>query len=169
MMLDPSSLIREMPGRGRCDLSQLLRSPEAFRLVVRRLADPFRQERIQAVAGIDAAGLPFAAGVSLDLGAGLVVARREGKVAWSSTSEACIDYSGTTKRFELVRDAVAEGDGVLVVDDWSETGAQLVAVRRLIEGVGGRVMGCACVNVDDAARADPGLDGVRIHSALEYR
>lgn len=169
MIPDPSSLIREMPGMGRCDLSPLLRSADAFRAVVHGLAEPFRQESIRAVAGIDAAGLPFAAGVSLDLGVGLVVARWEGKVAWSSTSEACVDYSGATKRFELVSDAVTDGDGVLIVDDWSETGAQLVAVRRLIEGIGGRVVGCSCVNVDEAARANPGLEGIRVHSVLAYR
>lgn len=84
-MTADGSLIREMVGMGRCDLSQLLRSPEAFASVVRALAEPFAQSDVGVVVGVDAAGLPFAAGVAFELEAGLAIARREGKAAGRPT------------------------------------------------------------------------------------
>jgi hypothetical protein len=51
---------------------------------------------------------------------------------------------------------------------WS-FGAQLVMARHLVEGVGGVVVGAACVKVDDAARAHVGLEGIVLRAVLRYR
>ncbi len=163
-----TSLIREMPGKGRCDLSPLLRDATALAAICDRLARPFEGDRIQVVAGLDAAGLPFAAGAALRLGAGLVLLRRPGKVVWNAVGETCRDYSGEEKRFELAEDVVRPSDRILVVDDWSETGEQLALAKRLLESRGAVLIGCACVQVDSPARAHPDLVGCRLESVLEY-
>jgi adenine phosphoribosyltransferase len=167
-LLDAASrLIR--PGKGRCDLSALLAAPREFSAVVRELARPFGRPAVDRVVGIDAAGIPFAAGVALQLGVGLALIRTAGKAAGEVVHDECVDYTRSRKRFELVRDAIQPGERVLVVDDWAETGEQLAMARRLVEGVGGVVVGAACVNVDEAARDHDGLKGVVLHAALAYR
>jgi adenine phosphoribosyltransferase len=42
---------------------------------------------------------------------------------------------------EVQRAAIQPGDRVLLVDDWSETGAQALAARQLIEECGGEYVG----------------------------
>jgi adenine phosphoribosyltransferase len=45
---------------------------------------------------------------------------------------------------------VREGDRVLLVDDWCETGSQALAARTLIESAGAAFAGLACI-VDQSA------------------
>ena len=161
-----SKLIR--PGKGRYDLSALLASPPEFVAVVRALAHPFRWSAVDRVVGIDAAGFPFAACVSLQLLQGLVLIRTAGKVAGEAVQDECVDYTGARKRFELARAAIRPGHRVLLVDDWAKTGAQLAMARRLVEGLGGVVMWAACVNIDEAVREHAGLEGVVLHTVFKH-
>jgi adenine phosphoribosyltransferase len=47
------------------------------------------------------------------------------------------DWRGRSLTYELQRAAVGEGDRVVLVDDWAETGSQALAARALIEECGG--------------------------------
>jgi adenine phosphoribosyltransferase len=156
------------PGKGRCDLSALLAAPREYSAVVQELARPFVTAAIDRVVGIDVAGVPFAAGVALKLGVGLALIRAGGKAAGDALRDECVDYTGVRKQFDLVSDAIRRDDRTLLVDDWAETGEQLAMARRLVESAGGVVVGAACVNFDDSARENGGLEGVVLHAALVY-
>jgi adenine phosphoribosyltransferase len=62
---------------------------------------------------------------------------------------AYIRIPGEEKGLELRVGAIREGDRVLLVDEWVETGAQARAAAELIERSGGEVVGIAAVNIDD--------------------
>jgi adenine phosphoribosyltransferase len=124
------------------DITPLLSSPAAFRQAVVEMADPFRHDKIDVVAAAEARGFMFAAPVALELGAALVPIRKPGKLPFR-TESITYDLEYGTDTLQIHADAVAPGAKVLVVDDLLATGGTIEACCRLVEKVGGRVVGCA--------------------------
>ncbi len=124
------------------DITTLLASPAAFRRAVVDMANPFRHEKIDAVAAAEARGFIFAAPVALELNAALVPIRKPGKLP-SKTQSLTYDLEYGADTLEIHADAFAPGAKVLVVDDLLATGGTIDACCRLVEQVGGVVVGCA--------------------------
>jgi adenine phosphoribosyltransferase len=160
--------IRKLDGRDRYDLTPLLADREVFHRAVHDLAAPFRNRGVVKVAALDALGFARGGGVAQVLDAGLVLVRRKEKAMWPAETFSIVDYSRSAKTFAVVHDAIQPGEEVLVVDDWSETGAQLRAAFHLIERLRGRVAGAALLHIDEPVRRDPDLAGYRLHHLFDY-
>ena len=147
--VDLAALIRDVadwpePGVTFKDITPLLADPRAFAHVIDRLAEPFVGQAITKVVGIEARGFVVAAPVAHRLGAGFVPARKPGKLPGATVAEEyALEYG--TDRLELHTDAIAEGERVLVVDDVIATGGTAAAAARLVESLGGEVVGLAFV------------------------
>lgn len=128
------------------DLTPLLGDPEAFRAAVDAIVAYAGSlpEPVTKAVGIEARGFTFAAAVAYRMGVGLVPVRKPGKLPHEKVSETyALEYG--TDTLEIHRDAVADGESVLVVDDVLATGGTAAATCRLLESVGGRVAGLAFV------------------------
>jgi adenine phosphoribosyltransferase len=126
------------------DITPLLGDPDAFRASVDALAEPYAATPVDKVIGIEARGFVFAAPVSYGLHAGFVPVRKPGKLPFEIESEAYeLEYG--TDLLEIHRDAIAPGEQVLVVDDVIATGGTAAATARLVERLGGTVVGFAFV------------------------
>jgi len=126
------------------DITPLLAVPDAFRAAVDALDEPYAAERIDKVIGIEARGFVFAAPVAYGLHAGFVPVRKPGKLPWEIEREKYeLEYG--TDLLEIHRDAIAPGERVLVVDDVIATGGTAAATARLVERLGGEVIGFAFV------------------------
>jgi len=124
------------------DITTLLANPAAFRRAVVDMANPFRHEKIDVVAAAEARGFIFAAPVALELNAALVPIRKPDKLPFDTQSYTYdLEYGSDT--LEIHADAIAPGAKVLVVDDLLATGGTIEACCRLVEQVGGVVVGCA--------------------------
>ena len=138
--------IRDFPKPGILfrDITPLLASPAALRQTVCRMAEPFRREKIDLVAAVEARGFIFAAPLALELSAGLVPIRKRGKLPFKTRSYTyALEYG--TDTLEMHVDAIAPGARVLVVDDLLATGGTVEACCHMIESTGGTVAGCAFV------------------------
>jgi adenine phosphoribosyltransferase len=124
------------------DITPLLAAPAAFRRAVVDMANPFRTAKIDVVAAAEARGFIFAAPVALELNAALVPIRKPGKLPYATQSISYdLEYGSDT--LEIHADAIPPGAKVLVVDDLLATGGTVEACCRLVEKVGGIVVGCA--------------------------
>ncbi len=123
------------------DITPLVGTPAAFRRAVVDMANPFRQEKIDAVAAAEARGFLFAAPVALELNASLVPIRKPGKLP-SGTLSHTYDLEYGTDTLQIHADAVKPGAKVLVVDDLLATGGTIEACCKLVEKAGGVVVGC---------------------------
>jgi adenine phosphoribosyltransferase len=124
------------------DVTPLLADAAAFRRAVVEMADPFRNEKIDVVAGAEARGFIFAAAVALELSVGLSPVRKPGKLPFQVESVSYqLEYG--TDVLEIHTDAIARGARVLVVDDLLATGGTVEACCRLVEKLGGVVAGCS--------------------------
>jgi adenine phosphoribosyltransferase len=144
--LNLADYIREIPDFPRPgilfrDITPLLAKPAAFRQAVADMANPFRGEKIDVVAAAEARGFIFAAPVALELNAELVPIRKPGKLPFQ-TQSLSYDLEYGNDALEIHADAIKPGARVLVVDDLLATGGTIEACCRLVEKVGGVVVGC---------------------------
>ena len=124
---------------GHADVLGLLSDAGFLARSVAALADPFENAGVTKVAGVEARGFVLGAAVALRLEAGFVPVRKPGSVhpGPKATHVSGPDWRGRSLAYEVQRAAVADGDRVLLVDDWAETGSQALAARALIEECGG--------------------------------
>lgn len=126
------------------DITPLLGDPHALAGAVAALAEPFAGRGITKVVGIEARGFVVGAPVALHLGAGFVPVRKPGKLPGTTESEEYeLEYG--TDRLEVHTDAIDPGERVLVVDDVIATGGTAAAAVRLVERLGGTVVGLGFV------------------------
>ena len=126
------------------DITPLLADPEAFTAVVDGLAGHFADRTVTKVLGVEARGFIIAAPIAYRFGAGFVPVRKAGKLPWQIEREEYeLEYGSDL--LEIHRDAVSEGDQVLVVDDVLATGGTAAATCRLVEKLGGTVCGLGFV------------------------
>jgi adenine phosphoribosyltransferase len=122
------------------DITPVLRSGALFAGAADLMTAPWRGSRVDVVAAIDARGFIFGAAVASRLGVGLVPIRKKGKLPWKTVSASYdLEYGSAT--VELHCDAVDPGQHVLLVDDLLATGGTAAASVRLIEQMGGRLVG----------------------------
>jgi adenine phosphoribosyltransferase len=146
-LLDLKHFIRDIPDFPKPgilfrDITPLLGNAAVLRETVRRLADPFRDQGIQAVVAAEARGFIFAAPLAIELGAGFVPVRKPGKLPFDRHSfRYDLEYGSDT--LEMHVDGVTAGSRVLVVDDLLATGGTVGACVKLLEKTGASIVGCA--------------------------
>jgi adenine phosphoribosyltransferase len=138
----------------RCDVIPLFSNIQALNHLVAGLAGPFRKRRIGGVVCIDSLGFILGAAVAMRLGKRIIPLRKEGKLPVPADRTRFCDYTGEHKGLEISRGAIRPGECILLVDEWSETGAQLAAAVRLIEKQGGTIAGIAVIHMDKNRRTD---------------
>lgn len=123
------------------DLTPVLADADAFRVVVRELAEAAREMGAEVIGGLDARGFLLGAAVAYELGLGVLAIRKQGKLPPPvHTQEYALEYG--TAALEIPADgAFMEGRRVVLVDDVLATGGTLVAARRLIESCGAEMVG----------------------------
>lgn len=128
------------PGITFRDITPLLGNAAAFGRAVDDLVTGFHDVAVDRVVGIESRGFILAAPVAYRLRAGFVPVRKAGKLPWAVAREEYELEYGTDK-LEIHRDAIHPGERVLVVDDVLATGGTAAATGRLIETLGGVIVG----------------------------
>jgi adenine phosphoribosyltransferase len=143
------SLIRDVPdfpqpGIVFKDITPLLADEAAFSTVIDVIVVHFGRGNIDKVVGIEARGFIIASPVAYHFSAGFVPVRKEGKLPWHSESETYeLEYG--TETLEIHKDAFGPGERVLIVDDVLATGGTAQATAKLVERLGAKVVGIACI------------------------
>ena len=119
------------------------------------------------VVGIESRGFIVGAPLADRLGVGFVPARKPGKLPWSKIR---MDYELEYGKdgIEIHSDAVSKGDRILIVDDLLATGGTSDAARRLVEKMGGRVLGFVFVVELTYLKGREKLAGYNIYSLVKY-
>jgi adenine phosphoribosyltransferase len=139
---------------GHADVWRLFANGALFGRCVEALVEPYREDGVTHVAGVEARGFLLGGAAAVALGVGFVAIRKAaghlpGDVRTEPTS---LDYKREAGELRLQADALPAGARVLVVDDWFETGSQFRAARALLERAGATVIGASVV-VDETAPA----------------
>lgn len=147
------------------DITPVLLDPALFRRVTDALAGPFAGDGITHVVAIESRGFILGAPVAQQLNAGLVPIRKPGKLpAERAREDYTLEYG--TDALEMHADALFPEARVLVVDDVLATGGTAGAACRLVERVGGTVVGLSFLLVLGFLNGAKELNGRRIESIL---
>lgn len=122
------------------DITPLLLRPDLLDLAVDLMIEPFSERGVDKVLGIESRGFIFGAPAAVRLNAGLVPARKEGKLPWQRLRvEYDLEYG--TDALEIHTDGILAGERVLIVDDVLATGGTAHAAGRAVRQAGGTVAG----------------------------
>ncbi|XP_067864332.1 zgc:174895 [Heptranchias perlo] len=132
------------------DPSRLYCNQQAFKDCIEDLLQPFQNDTIDLIAGIDAMGFILGAAIANHLGKGFLTIRKEGHSCIKTNSRAYTDYTGRRKVLEMRTDVVKSGLRILMVDQWIETGGTMEAAIALIEQQGGTIAGIATICIEDS-------------------
>ncbi|MGD0241964.1 MAG: adenine phosphoribosyltransferase [Streptosporangiaceae bacterium] len=140
-----TTLVRDVPdypqpGVVFKDITPLLADGPAFTAVIAGLAALYGP--VDKVVGIEARGFILAAPVACRIGAGFVPIRKQGKLPGATFAQD-YDLEYGTATIEVLTDAFAPSDRVLVIDDVLATGGTAQATASLIQRTGAEVVGLA--------------------------
>jgi adenine phosphoribosyltransferase len=145
-----------------------LKHPEGFRQVIDALSGEFKGQEVDTVIGIEARGFIFAPAMAYQLGAGFVPARKPGKLP-SECATISYDLEYGQDALQIHRDAVGAGHRVVIADDLLATGGTASAVVRLVEQLGGEVVGLAFVVELEFLPGRERLAGYDVRSLIKYQ
>ena len=151
------------------DVTTLFADPRGLRLAVDQLLHPYADERIDKVIGLEARGFILGGAIAHQLSVGFVPIRKKGKLPGATLSEAyTLEYGEAV--MEIHDDAIAAGERILVVDDLLATGGTAEAGIKLIERLGGEIVGCAFVIdlPDLGGRAKLEALGMDVHALCAF-
>jgi adenine phosphoribosyltransferase len=166
------SIIREVPDFPKpgilfYDITTLLKDAAGLKEVIDAFQARFQGAAVDVVVGIEARGFIFAPIVAYALGTGFVPVRKPKKLPCQAVKEEYqLEYG--TDCLEVHQDAIQPGQRVLIVDDVLATGGTAAAVTRLVEKLGGKVVGVAFVIELDFLHGRDKLTGYDVFSLVRY-
>jgi adenine phosphoribosyltransferase len=161
--------IKDFPTEGILfkDITTLLKDGPAFRCVIDLLADRYQRERVEVVVGIESRGFIFAGALAHQLNAGFVPVRKLGKLP-GKTIEVEYELEYGRDALAVHEDAIRPGQRVLAVDDLLATGGTMAATLRLIEQLGGHVVGVTFLIELAFLHGREKLKNCPLHSLIVY-
>ncbi|QOL81149.1 adenine phosphoribosyltransferase [Pseudooceanicola spongiae] len=151
------------------DVTTLFSDPRGLRLAVDQMLHPYAGMRIDKVVGLEARGFILGGAIAHQLSVGFVPIRKKGKLPGPTLGESYTLEYGKAE-VEIHEDAIAGGERILLVDDLLATGGTAEAGIKLIERLGGTIMGCAFIvdlpELGGRARLE-GM-GMEVHALCEF-
>jgi adenine phosphoribosyltransferase len=128
------------------DITTLLGNARAFRRAVDEMVQPWAGMKIDKVAGMEARGFILGGAVAHQVSAGFIPIRKKGKLPHKRVSIAySLEYG--LDEMEMLEDAVAKGEKVILVDDLIATGGTAEGAVKLLKQQGADVL-AACFIID---------------------
>ena len=149
------------------DISPLLKSPEGWGEVMRRLGFFCERTTPDLIVGIESRGFIVGSALATQQRTGFVPVRKKGKLPGKMLG---VDYTLEygRDRLEIQSDAFEGNPRVLLVDDLLATGGTVNAASKLIKKAGGQLVGCSFIIELSALKGRESIPNVPINSLIEY-
>lgn len=170
--MDYKSFIREVPdfpkpGVVFYDITTLLKEPTCLRAVIDDLVQKYQGVGISKVVGIESRGFILGSPLAYHLNAGFVPVRKPGRLP-ADVFEVKYSLEYGSNSLEIHRDAIKEGESVLIVDDLLATGGTAAATVHLIRQLGGEIAGVSFLVELSGLNGRRKLAGCAIYSLITY-
>lgn len=113
------------------DITTLYKNPECMKIMVNEMYELYKDKGITKIVGIESRGFVMAAALATKLGAGVVLARKPGKLPATVIKESFSKEYGVDT-VEMHIDSIDENDVVLIHDDLLATGGTAKATLKLV-------------------------------------
>ncbi|MBF0714245.1 adenine phosphoribosyltransferase [Gemella sp. GH3] len=138
------SIVEDWPKKGISfkDITTLMADGEAYKYATDKIVDYAKEKKADVVVGPEARGFIIGCPVAYSLGIGFVPVRKPNKLPREVISyEYDLEYGSNT--LTMHSDAIKPGQRVLITDDLLATGGTIEATIKLVEKLGGIVVGIA--------------------------
>ena len=161
--------IKDFPTEGILfkDITTLLKDGPAWRYAVDSLASHYQKAQVEIVVGVESRGFIFGGAIAHQLGAGFVPVRKLGKLP-GKTIEVEYELEYGRDALAMHEDAIKPGQRVLAVDDLLATGGTMGATLRLVEQLGGTVVGVAFMIELGFLKGREKLKTYPLHALITY-
>jgi len=166
---DYVAAIKDFPVEGILfrDITPLMQDGDAFHEACSQLIDYAKKVGAQVIVGPESRGFIFGCPTAVELGIGFVPVRKPGKLPRETVSYKYeLEYGHN--EIHMHKDAIKPGQKVLIIDDLLATGGTTEAAVKLVEQLGGEVVGCAFVIELLALEGRKHLEGYEVYSLLQY-
>src|SRR5207248_2093117 len=164
-------LIRDIPDFPRPgilfrDITPLIADARGLAAIVDHIAEPWLG-KVDQVLGIESRGFIVGAPVAYRLGVGLTIARKPGKLPFQTIAESYeLEYG--TAALQVHQDGLGGRSRVLIVDDLLATGGTALAAAKLVQKLGGQLVGCAFIVELSGLHGRDRLEPVACRSLVQY-
>ncbi len=151
------------------DVTTLFADARGFRMAVDQMLHPYAGQEIDKVVGLEARGFIVGGAIAHQLTKGFVPIRKKGKLPGATISEAyTLEYGEAV--MEIHDDAITPGEKILIVDDLLATGGTAEASIKLVERLGGEIVGCSfIIDLPDlGGRERLEKLGMKVHTLVEF-
>lgn len=156
-----------IPGIMFRDITTLLASPVGFREAIDGLLAPYQSVQIDKVVVIESRGFIFGTPMAYALKAGVVPVRKPGKLPSDTlTEEYDLEYG--TNSLQIHTDAIEPGERVIIVDDLLATGGTVDATIRLVNDLGGEIVGISFLAELTDLHGRERIMDIPVYSLVQY-
>ena len=149
------------------DVTSVLQDAEGFHLAIDTMQDLVKDLDFDVVVGPESRGFIFGTPIAYLNKKPFVPIRKKGKLP-CETIETTYELEYGTATIEMHKDSILPGQKVLIVDDLVATGGTNLAMIKLIESLGGEVVGIVVMIELAGLEGRKKLEGYRIDSAICY-
>lgn len=170
--MDLEKVIRNIPdfpqeGVQFKDITTLIRKRDAFKESIDWMCSNYESDNVDKVLAIESRGFIFGAPVALQLNAGLILVRKEGKLpAEALRVKYELEYGEDV--LEMHKDALDPEDNVVIVDDLLATGGTTEATIELVEKVPANILGLCFLIELEGINGRSRLEPHRVDSLIKY-
>ena len=134
VLIDNLRSVQDFPRKGINfrDVTTLYKSAECMKIMIDEMYDLYKDKGITKIVGVESRGFVMAGALATKLGAGVVLARKPGKLPCTTIKESFSKEYGVDT-VEMHLDAIEENDVVLIHDDLLATGGTAKAVYKLVK------------------------------------
>ncbi len=149
------------------DITPLMADGEAFAEACNRMLEFAKMHDVDVVVGPESRGFIFGCPVAKDLGVGFVPVRKPNKLPRETVSyEYDLEYG--SNELHMHKDGIKPGQRVLIVDDLLATGGTIEATIKLVEQLGGEVVGCTfLIELEDLKGRDL-IEDIDVLTLIKY-
>ena len=149
------------------DVTSVLQDAEGLRLSIDLMQEKLKGVDFDVIVGPESRGFIFGVPIAYNLHKPFVPIRKKGKLPCETASiEYALEYG--TAEIEIHKDAVKEGQRVVIIDDLMATGGTNEAMVKLIEGLGGKVVKGVCLMELAGLEGRKRLSGYDVDSVIIY-
>ena len=149
------------------DITPLMSNGEAFHAATSEIQKFAEQVGAEVIAGPESRGFIFGCPVAANLHIGFVPVRKPGKLPRETISYR-YDLEYGSNELHMHKDAITPGQKVLIVDDLLATGGTVQATIKMIEELGGVVVGCAFLIELEGLKGREALAGYEVFTLMSY-
>ena len=163
------AIVEDYPSNGISfkDITPLMADGEAFRYATDQIVEFAKEKEIDIVVGPEARGFIIGCPVAYALGVGFAPVRKPGKFLVKQFKWIMrLEYGKNT--LTIHKDAVKPGQRVLIIDDLLATGGTIEATKKLVEKLGGKVVGAAFLIELSYLNGRDKLKDIEIKTLLSY-